>query len=101
MIIINTTFYVHLSLEDAFLKWAREEYFPDAIRDGLNDCVFSRLLIDIQDNAVGYALAVTAPDEASAVAWHDGKGTELRKRFADGKGEKVLHFTTYMEKLSL
>lgn len=100
MIILNTTFHVHLSVIDSFTQWVRETYFPNAICcEGLFNPVFARILIEVQDGYASFAVQLSASNVDVAVNWHDGQAAELRRILGEKYGEKVLFFTTYMESL--
>lgn len=102
MILLNTTFYVHLSVKDAFLKWAADIYLPSAIASGLlNEPLCSRLLIEVQEGCEGYAVQMRASTIDDAVAWHDGEGASLRADITRRFGERIVFFTTYMERVDL
>lgn len=100
MIILNTTFYVHLSVDVQFRQWVTEEYFPSALAEGkLSDPGIARILGDPQDGMSGYAVQLMAEDIDSARYWHDNHAAGLRGQLGEKFGQKVLFFTTYMEKL--
>lgn len=99
MIILNTTFYIHESIEASFHQWLDEEYIPSALSNGLCEPVVSRLLIEPQEGMSGYAVQLSSEEMAGAQSWHDDKGASLRGKLSGQFGEKMLFFTTYMERL--
>lgn len=99
MIIVNTTFYVHESIDNQFRRWVNDTYLPSALDKGLNDPSVSRLLIDAQENMTGYAVQIKAKDIEKAMNWHDNEGAGLRGQMNGIHGEKILFFTTYMEQI--
>lgn len=102
MIILNTTYYIHASIDTEFRRWIREEYFPSAISQcGLTSPVFASLLIDPQEGMSGYAVQLSASSREVAQNWHDGPAASLRARLSSRFGQKVLFFTTYMEIIDL
>lgn len=102
MIILNTTFYVHVSVKDDFLDWLSKGYLSSAAATGLlSDPLCSRLLIEVEEGCEGYAVQLRAATIDDAVAWHDGKGAELRADLTRRYGERIVFFTTYMESIDL
>lgn len=102
MIILNTTFHVHLSVIDSFKKWVREEYFPIAVQcKGLSNPLFSKILIEVQEGYASFAVQISASDIDVAANWHDGKAAKLRGVLEKKYGDKVLYFTTYLETLPI
>lgn len=100
MIILNTTFHIHVSISDEFLRWVRESYFPSALASGLlTDPVLARLLIQVQEDAEGYAVQLRAASTEDAARWHDGEGDRLRRELTTRFGQRLVFFTTYMEEL--
>lgn len=98
MIIINTTFHVHHSVEADFLQWLRSEYVVSATGDGgLVRPVLSRVMAETDPGSTGYALQMQAESMEEASGWYDGKASVLRVRMWDRWGERVLFFTTYLE----
>lgn len=100
MIILNTTFYIHESIDGEFRRWIECEYFPSASEyGGLRNPVMAKLLMEPQEDRNGYAVQCLAPDVAKAQLWHDTYAAELRDALSAKFGEKVLFFTTYMEQI--
>lgn len=100
MTILNTTFHIHVSISDEFLRWVRETYFPSALKSGLlTDPVLARLLIQVQEDAEGYAVQLKATSSEDAAKWHDGEGDRLRRELTARFGQRLVFFTTYMEEL--
>ena len=46
MIILNTTFYVHESIDRLFHQWLQQEYLPSAMKAGLGEPSVARLLME-------------------------------------------------------
>ena len=99
MIILNTTFYVHESIVDQFRQWIRQEYIPSALNCGLTEPTIARLMMEPQEGMSGYAVQFVADTIESASSWHDEEAATLRGGFCGKHGEKILFFTTYMERL--
>jgi len=102
MIIFNTTFHVYEPIADSFKSWVRDTYIPKALEtDGISAPEFARILIDVQEGYVSFAVQFKAESLDVAVKWHDGDGAELRHELSLKFGDKVLFFTTYMESLEI
>ena len=100
MIILNTTFYIHESIDGEFRRWIECEYFPSAReKGGLEHPVMAKILMEPQEGMNGYAVQCQAPDVARAQQWHDAHAASLRDALSAKFGEKVLFFTTYMEQI--
>lgn len=102
MIVLNTSFHVHVSLADKFKAWVRQIYIPSAISSGLlKSPRFTALLIEVQEDCLSYAVSFEALNIEDAVKWHDNEGAGLRGELHRRFGEGVVFFTTYMEELPL
>ncbi|MDE5989118.1 MAG: DUF4286 family protein [Duncaniella sp.] len=102
MIIINTTFHVEKSIESSFCQWVREEYVPSALSSGLlSSPVFSRIMIEVQEDCSSFAVSFKTRSIEDAVLWHDGAGADLRQTLHSRFGEKALFFSTYMDEMPL
>lgn len=102
MIIINTTFHVHKSIEDDFCRWIRDEYVPNALPSGLLSVpCFSRIMLEVQEDCSSFAVSFKARTMDDAAKWHDGEGGVLRQSLHQQFGEKALFFSTYMDELPL
>lgn len=102
MIILNTTYYIHSSVDAEFRRWVRDEYFPSALSQcGLQSPVFATLLIEPQEGMAGYAVQLSATSREVATNWHDGPAAALRSQLSSRFGQKVLFFTTYMETIDI
>lgn len=99
MIILNTTFYVHESIGEQFRQWIEQEYIPSALNESLSEPVVARLLMEPQEGMSGYAIQFVSETIAQAQKWHDDKAATLRGLLSGKYGEKILFFTTYMERL--
>lgn len=98
MTLLNTTFHVHKSVDALFIKWVREIYLPIANESGLfSNPLFTRIMMQVDPEATSYAVQLQASSHTEAEAWHDSMGTQLKDALAREVGERVLHFTTYME----
>lgn len=102
--IVNTTFYVHPSLESAFLGWLSEVYMPAALEAGMKMPSLARLRmsdLDPEADVDGFAFQLRAQDDAVASRWHNGRGSELLKEFVTPYGTRIVHFTSWMEDMGL
>lgn len=102
MVLLNTTFYIHHSIQEHFIRFLKDTYLPSALGvAGISTPVLTRLLLEPQDGMDGFALQLSADSCDIAAAWHDGESTQLRQNLINEFGEKVLFFTTYMEVIPL
>lgn len=101
MYVLNTTFHVHKSVEEAFILWIKKDYIHSALSSGVF-CQPSllRLMLEVQEDSSSFALGLKADDMDVAASWHDNAGAELRRKLYDRFGEKVVFFTTCMEELA-
>lgn len=98
MILLNTTFHVHRSVDVAFRQWVREKYLPAAERAGVSqEPIVSRILAESEDGGISYAVQFKALSLEVARRWHDSEAHALKESLHRLYGERVLHFTTYME----
>ncbi len=98
MILLNTTFLVHKSIEQPFIDWVHETYIPSAEKSGIfTDPILSRVLIETDPEATSYALQMRAQSHSDADRWHNNEACLLKDAQARIWGERMLHFTTFME----
>lgn len=99
MLIYNTTFHVDGEHTlSPFLTFMRDEYYPKAIEKGyLRNPRFVRLLTDIGDNLIGYALMCEVEDVVTLKKWKNEIGKDLETSVFKTFGEKVLMFSTTMK----
>lgn len=102
MIILNTSFHVHVSLDSRFREWVRTSYIRSALKSGLlKSPRFASIMIEVQEGCLSYAVSFEAETIEKAVEWHDGEGAALRSELHKHFGEGVVFFTTYMEELPI
>lgn len=102
MIVINTTFHIHKSIENDFCRWVRNEYIPAALSSGwLSVPAFSHIMLEVQEDCSSFAVSFKARNVDDAAQWHDGEGANLRRSLNLRFGEKALFFSTYMDELPL
>lgn len=98
MIILNTTFVLHLSVKTEFLKWVKEVYLPSAAKsDAFGNPTVARVLTRIEPDTESIAVQLPASSLDDARRWHDGNAALLRNDLHARWGERLLFFTTYME----
>ena len=98
MTLLNTTFHVHKSIDTLFIKWVKEIYLPVAMDSGLfKNPLFTRIMTQVDPEATSYAVQLQASSQSEAESWHDTTAAKLKEALAREVGERVLHFTTYME----
>jgi len=99
MLIYNTTFHVDGERYiGQFLTYMRDVYCP-AIRavDELKNPRLVRLLADVGENLIGYAMMFEVEDLQVLKSWKTGPGRELEADFYKTFGEKILTFSTSMK----
>ncbi|MCM1517026.1 MAG: DUF4286 family protein [Pseudoflavonifractor sp.] len=98
MTVLNTTFHVDRRVGVEFLAWLRDEYMVAAsAADAVSTTRLMRLLAEVAEGADSYALHLEGPDTAALERWHDTEGRRLLDRLFRKVGQRVVHFTTYME----
>lgn len=94
---------MHKSVENEFLDWIRTRY-STALKQhgGMGHPTLARMLVQPDPDTVSYCFQMTAPDIAAAESWHDGnEASELRAGLTRQFGDRLVHFTTYMDILPL
>ena len=99
MILLNTSFHMHVSVERDFLDWVRHRYAAALERHGgMGYPTLARMLVKPDEDTVSYCFQMTAESEQAAAMWHDSDdATALRGELTRRFGELIVHFTTYME----
>lgn len=99
MTLLNTSFHMHTSVEKEFLDWVRNRYNAALGRHGgMGEPTLARMLVETAPDTVSYCFQMKAPDIAAAEAWHEGSvASELRAELTRRFGERIVHFTTYMD----
>jgi hypothetical protein len=97
MVLLNTTFHVHCTVQKAFVEWLRQEYEKAALATGeLTDPQLARVMGGEDPEGTSYAYQLKAPTLAVAKRWHDAEAAKLRGDMQARWGQKVLFFTTYL-----
>lgn len=97
--IVNTTFYVEPALKSEFEGWASDCYVAAAVKStGYVSSMVMRLLVEIEAGA-GYAVQLRFADDDAARHWDNAVAPELLSAAAKRWGERMVHFTTFMEEL--
>ncbi len=96
MYLINTTFHIHSSITDTFMQWMDENYVS-ALAGSFGDVLFTRILINVDPEALSFAVQVKVPTLDDFRRWDEATGAALRGAFGRKAGDKFLFFTTEME----
>jgi hypothetical protein len=97
MVVLNTTFHVHCTVQRAFVEWLRNEYQVAALATGyLTDPQLARVMGGDDPDGISFAYQLKAPTLADAKRWHDGEAATLRLDMVSRWGQKALFFTTYL-----
>lgn len=99
MILLNTSFHMHTSVESDFLEWAKTRYtIALEQHGGMGRPTLAKMLVRVDPDTVSYCFQMTAPSEEEAASWHDSdEASRLRDELTRRFGERIVHFTTYME----
>lgn len=103
MLIYNTTFHVDGEhLLPPFLTYMRDIYYPAVTARGyMKNPRFVRLLTDVGEGLVGYALMCEVEDVKVLKRWRQEIGLTLESNFYDHFGQKILMFSTTMKDVEL
>jgi hypothetical protein len=97
MVLLNTTFHVHVTVQKAFVEWLRQEYQSAALATGfLTEPQLARVMGGDDPDGTSFAYQLKAPTLAQAKRWHDADAAALRNKITQQWGQKVLFFTTYL-----
>jgi len=98
MLIINTTFVVHLSIEAEVLQWLSSQFLPEAGRSGaFGTPTVARVLTRIEPDTQSIAVQLPATDATMATAWYNTTAGKLQAELHRERGERLMFFTTCME----
>lgn len=101
MFILNTTFVIDSSLETDFIKWAKEVYLPAMAAAGIfTPATIARVLTRLEQGVDSFAVQAFTASLEPAQRWHDETAALLRDDLQARYGERVMHFSTYMEVIS-
>ena len=102
MILINTTFHVHVTVAAAFKAWLRDEYVPRSVaHEHIQGARIARVLGGEDPDGMTFAVQLECRTLAEARHWHDNEGATLRGQMTARWGAKTLFFTTYLEVMDL
>ena len=98
MIILNTTFVVHDTIADEFLRWVKGVYLPAAAGSGIfGTPTVARVLTRVEPDTESIAVQLPAAQLADAQRWHDETAALLRDDLHVRWGQRLMYFTTCME----
>ena len=102
MIVYNTTYHAHTSVNDDFLDWLRREYIPAATRDGrLTEPRLTVVLNAEADDGTNYSLQFRARSLDTLRAWYESGGDDLVVAMSQRFGHRVAGFSTLLEEMEL
>lgn len=102
MLIINTTFVVHNSIEAEFMDWLSGTLLPAAAASGcFATPTVARVLTTIEPDTMSIAVHFPALDAAKASRWHENEGQALMAELHSRRGQHLMFFTTPMETVDL
>ncbi len=98
MVILNTTYSVRTALQDRWIEWMRNNYFPFLETTGMiEDKVFSRIMVGEQAGSFSYSLQLYLK---SALVYQDFEQKYLPQceaKLIKEFGQDVLSFTTLLK----
>jgi hypothetical protein len=98
MLIVNTTYQVSETHEEAWKQWVLNEYVPEVIRTNiLTNPRFFRLLIENDPETSSYALQFEVEDLETLENWFEAFGKTMQNTMSNRFNDKILGFTTLME----
>ena len=99
MIILNTTFFAEEAVAPELLAWLRNVYVKAVEAAGLFTGVeLVRVLEPSEPGAVSFACRCGCGSLDAARSWHDSSAVLVRDELKQRWGQRVLWFTTYMER---
>ncbi|MCM1522465.1 MAG: DUF4286 family protein [Muribaculaceae bacterium] len=98
MIIVNTTFYVEQSIEQDFLDWLKERYLSSV---SMSSPSVARILGVAEEGVSAFAVKLHLPTMNEAEAMVERQSVLVNEEIVRTYGERVLHFTTFMETVEL
>ncbi|MCM1520859.1 MAG: DUF4286 family protein [Lachnoclostridium sp.] len=105
MIILNTTFHAEKQLASDFTAWLRDRLVTAIKEHGVFEIQsVSRLLLEVDEGLVSYAVRVAAPGlsaEEALEAWNGGHPAEAIAEIMRRHNGRVVYFTTPMEDIAL
>ena len=98
MILLNTTFVLHRSVEADFIDWLKKIYLVSAAEARIfGGPVVARVLTRIEPDTESIAVQLPASDIRQAERWHDETAAILRDDLHARWGDRLMFFTTYMD----
>ena len=98
MTVLNTTFHVDRRVGVEFLAWLRGEYLPAAQSSpSISSTRLMRLVEEVAEGADSYALHLEGPDADALEQWYQQSAQPLLRGLFKRVGQRVVHFSTYME----
>ncbi len=101
MIIYNTTFSVDSASVKEFVEWIRTSYLPMALADRqLSRPQLMRIMAQ-QEGGATYALQLQAESLGALQRWYQSTGKDLTARMTSRFGQRIVGFSTMMEKIDI
>lgn len=97
--IVNTTFYVEKGFDIKFLWWVKNVYLADV--KPLEGKSVAKILTQTQEGTTSYAVRLEARTLVEAMSWQENVAAPKLEKLAKVFGQHILHFTTFMEEVSL
>lgn len=99
MIVFNTTYSVHHSVDDRCVKFLTNTVIPSMLDDGFSSPLLMQIEQEVEPGYRSYALQFFSPGEAHLQPWLSASKRAYECDLAALFGEKVLSFSTIMRPL--
>lgn len=102
MIIFNTTYHLEQDVHDEAIEFLKKTYVPRAIASALlYSPRLSRIYVQYEENGASYALTFRVKDMETLDKWMDTEGVVLDSELKDRFGERVIGFSTLLQRIEL
>ena len=102
MTLLNTSFHFAAGLENEFLDWIRDIYFPASCSAGIfTDITLARIEGDMHPGTSAYCFQMKAADAEAARHWHDVTAAPLRGELQRRYADRLVFFSTFMTVIEL
>lgn len=99
MFVFNTTYTVHESVDAAWLKYAKTVLIPDMTDDGFLMPMLMKIECMVEPGYNSYALQFCFDNREFIARWQESLYSEYASAIRSTFGEKVLFFSTIMERI--
>src|SRR5688500_8757154 len=98
MVVYNITIKVEPGIEEEWLRWQKNEHFPDIMASGkFTEYMFYRLLEQDGNDGITYVIQYFSPSWKSYQDYIEQLAPALRQKALEKWGDKFIAFRTVME----